>query len=263
MGIPFDDAYVRLAEIGDKMKMERKAMEAVVEAAKLAAKQAEEDENKSVSVINIDGREWETVEDEAIAKKIQESLSTLVESLGQQAESLKQDMENIKNGTDLSNSYSAKKLEEKENELQDVNMMKKYIANVNKILSEMGSKADKTKYSFKELGKNATIGYLSLPEEGKIVMNYVGGVYSFANQVHETVHAAQYKRGAFRRSTGKDSKKPFAIPLGMKDYLEMEAYRVQYLISSESMPHSRRGTINSLQDIDKKWLKGIQGYNSD
>lgn len=115
-----------------------------------------------------------------------------------------------------------------------------------------------TIYSFNKLGANETVGYLSSPQEGEIVINYIGGANSFANQTHETIHATQYERGWITRS----ATDPTLFNFKSKDYYyssEITAYMAQYVIAPRSLPFSRGGNVSSIQNINLKWLFGILG----
>jgi RHS repeat-associated protein len=214
--------------------------------------------NNPVNRIDPDGRKWKTTLDEEIAKRIRSSLSTEVKSLDKRAASLQKDMDKINNNTKLSDEKRTDQLAKKESRLSEVNVTRNYIADMNSKIGMLSESS--TIYSFNNLGENASSGFLSSPKEGEIVINHVGGINPFGNQVHETVHATQYERGLFQRSTNDPS---IFVFKDMNNYhnLEISAYLFQYVVAPRSMPYSTYGTVRSVRDINVRWLRGIRGTN--
>jgi RHS repeat-associated protein len=206
---------------------------------------------------NIDptGMIWKTTQDEEIAKKIQQNLTAEIKRLEKKAASIQKDIDKINNNIKLSDEKRAVQIEKNESQLSQVNATKEYIAGMNTQVGALGEST--TIYSFNNLGENVTSGYLSSPKEGEIVINYVGGVHSFGNQMHETVHATQYERGLFTRS--ETSPTMFDFKGNARDVAEVAAYMFQYIIAPMSMPYSANGRIRSIQDINIRWLRGILG----
>ena len=212
--------------------------------------------NQPINRVDPDGMEWKTTKDEDIAKEIQRNLATEVKSLDKTAISLQKDIDKIKNNTKLSDEKRTEKIAKKESQLAETNATKDYIEIMSTQIGALGESS--TIYSFNNLGENASIGYLSSPKEGEIVINYVGGVNSFGNQTHETVHATQYERGLFTRNPLNPEKFKFKDN-NYANGAELSAYISQYIVAPKSLPFSVNGNVRSVQDINLKWLRGILG----
>ena len=104
---------------------------------------------------------------------------------------------------------------------------------------------------------NGVIPTLGSQSDGTIIINNSG---ILGNRAHETTHAIQY-----------DNKAMIFSPLGSNNLrfnnshptgLEIDAYKVQYSISSSSMPSSDKGYLKSIFGITPDWVWGIKvnGY---
>jgi RHS repeat-associated protein len=188
--------------------------------------------NNSIRYIDPDGREWKTPEDEEYAKKMQQEMTNRVNS---EQKSLDKLNAKIAKNQDLGKDVS-KDLTKAAGMQTNIDNLKTGVDE----LTAMGATKDQI-FTYNKIDGN--VGGAQIDANGVIVMD-IANNGSIANGIHESSHGYDFWK------TGKPTVN--TVISG-----EVKAYGRQFSFDSSSMPYSDFGKVNSLSDVNARWIMGI------
>ena len=203
--------------------------------------------NNPFKYIDLDGREWSTPEDAALADMVYKEAEEMLEKLNKETEQWIKEMAKVKSNERMGDKKKQKRIEKLEEKQKDISIRKEFLTLLRDGIAQLGD--SKIVYTFNTV-EDERIIYFSSREDGTIIINNDGTIGS---RTHELVHAIQYDNGAFRFD-----------PLGSTDIIgigvllrEIPVYVTEFSITEGKLPFSYSKRPRKAQDITPDWLFGI------
>jgi len=208
--------------------------------------------NNPINLVDLNGNEWLSSEDEKIAKATRDATITKSNELSAKEKRINAKIERIKSNEKSGDNKKNKQVTNQELKLADIQAQKDYLLNLGNGIVQLGE--SKNMYTFNTVKTEST--ELSSETNGTIIINNFGTIGSRA---HEITHAIQYNNGLFTFKSFGESDVNYNKS---QTLLEMEAYSTEYSITGGIVRASSNGGVpNSVLGITPQWLYGLSVNN--